>query len=312
MALKLDAAQFQPKLDAVQSVFFARSLEEIDAKLYNTKYAELEAFALVPVKTDIHPGTATHTYRQYDGRGIAVITSNYASGSPRADVDGTEFSSKFKSVRNSYGYNVQEIREAQLAGVPLDSMRAETARRVMNETLNRIALTGDAEHNLVGLFNLPNVQNYTVPAGVSTDTEWTDKTPLEILDDMYGMVDQVPTTTSEVERVNTLLLPYARLRLISRLRVGVDSSQTVLQAFKENRPEVEVRGALKLDKAGAGNTMRAMAYRRDPEVLELMLPIAFESFPPQVSGLEWVSENHARIGGVVCRYPMAVIYADNI
>src|SRR5690606_14978753 len=134
MALKLDSKQFERegKLDSAQSVFFARQLEEIDTQMYDVKYAALEAFELVPAKP-MHPATETYTYRQYDGRAIAVMTSNYATGSPRADVDGSEYTSRVRSIRNSYGYNVQEIRAAEKEGVPLESMRARTARRGINE-----------------------------------------------------------------------------------------------------------------------------------------------------------------------------------
>lgn len=302
------------KLDAVQAVFFARELEEIDGQMYDVKYAKLEAFELVPVRGG-SPGMETYTYRQFDGRGVAVMTSNYAGPSPRADVDGQEFTSKVRSIRDSYGYNVQEIRAATEAKRPLEQMRAVAARRAINEKINRTALLGDAAHGIVGLFNQSNTQIYTVPQNAgATSTTWPNKTGQEILNDLYGIVDQVPTNTNEVEKITRLLIPYTRLRYISQLRAYANSAsdETVLKVFQTNRPGVEVRGALFLDTAGAGGTMRAVGYAPDPVNLELLVPIPFESFPPQMSGLEWVVENHARMGGVIVRYPLTMIYADGI
>lgn len=305
--------QYAFRLDAATSVFFTRQLEEIDAKTYDIKYAELEAFRLLPVKTDMHPGTETYTYRQFDGRGVAVMTSNYASGSPRVDVDGQEFTSKVRSIRDSYGYNIQEIRAAAKENMPLDSMRAETARRVINEKINSVALKGDAEHGIVGLFNQSGVQTFTVPNGGGGQAVWTSKTADEILADLYGIVDQVPTQTSEVEHVTTLLLPYDRFRLISGKRMGSgDGALTVLKVFQTNRPGVTVKGALFLDTAGAGSTHRMIGYNPDRMNLEFLLPVAFESFPPEQRGLEFVVECHARAGGVVVRYPLTIIYGDGI
>jgi hypothetical protein len=307
------AIERQGHLDAVQSVIFARELEEIDAQSYDVKYASLEAFELVPTMP-LSPGTETYTYRQFDGRAIATMTSNYASGSPRADVSGLEFTSSVRSIRNSYGYNVQEIRAAAEAKRPLENMRAVSARRGINEKINRTALLGDAAHNIIGLFNQPNAQTFVVPAvGTGSSKLWTTKTADQILDDLYGIVDQIPTTTAEVERPTRLLMPYANLRFISRKRTGTgDGNLTVLQCFRENRPQVEVRGALFLDTAGAAGVSRMVAYDPKPENLQLLLPIPFESFPPQLHGMEYVVENHARMGGVVNRYPLAMCYGDGI
>jgi hypothetical protein len=309
---RADALAASGHLDAASSVFFARELEQIDGRMYDVKYAALEAFELVPTNTSLDPGTESYTYRQFDARGIAEITSNYASGSPRADVDGQEFTSTFRSVRNSYGYNVQEIRAASKAGRPLEPMRAVAARRGMNERINRTALLGDAPNGLLGLFNQPNAQVFVVPNGNGGTPDWPNKTADEILDDLFGIVDQIPTVTAEVERPTRLLVPYTRLRLIERLRIGPDSTVSVLKYFKEQRPSIEVRGALFLDTAGLGGTMRMVAYDPKPENLELMLPVAFESFPPEQRGLEFVVENHARIGGVVARYPLTMAYGDGI
>lgn len=302
-----------PLLKQDAAIFFARELEEIDGQLYEVKYADLEAFQLVtPKKLD--EAVEVYTYRQYDGRGVAKMTSNYADGSPRADVDGVEFSSKVRSLRASFGYNVQEIRAARRQGRPLENMRAVQARKAINEKVNDVALNGDAEHNLIGLFNQPNVQTYTVPAvGTGSSTLWTTKTGDQILDDMYGMVDQIPSVTKEQEKPKRLLLPYSRFRYISRKVAFPNADRvSVLKAFNEERPEVQVRGALYLDTAGAGGTCRAVAYDPATDHVELLLPIAFESFPPQLRGLEYVVECHARMGGVVNRYPLAMIYADGI
>lgn len=296
------------------AIFFARELEEIDSQLYDVKYAELEVFQLVsPKKLD--EAVEQYTYRQYDGRGVAKMTSNYADGSPRSDVSGAEFTSKVRSIRASYGYNIQEIRAARREGRPLENMRAIQCRRAVNEKINKVGLLGDAEHNLIGLFNQPNVQTYTVPAtGTGSTTTWTTKTGEQILTDLYGIVDQVPDTTNEVEKVTRLLIPYNRYRLINSKKAYSDgsSAESVLKVFQRERPEVTIRGALFLNTAGAGGTARMIGYNPDPTYVELLLPIPFESFPPQLHGMEYVVECHARMGGVVNRYPLAMIYGDGI
>lgn len=301
-----------PHLDALQSVFFARQLEEIDTQLYDVKYGALEALELVSAKP-LNIGAESYTYRSFDARGIAKMTSNYASGSPRADVSGKEDTSLVRSIRASFGFNVQEIRAASMAGLPLDAMRAMAARRMINEKLNSVALLGDAEHNLVGLFNQSNTTAYTIPAdGTAASALWTAKTPDLILRDLFGMVDKIPSSTAEVEKPKRLLMPYKDLRYINRLRMSTaDAMLTVLKYFQTMRPDIEVRGALLLDNAGSGGVVsRMVAYDPNRINQEWLLPIPFETFPPQLSGMEYVTECHARCGGVVVRYPLSICYAD--
>ena len=162
-------------LDASQSVFFLRELEEIDSRLFDVKYANLEVFELVQPK-QLDPGAETYTYRTFDARGVAAMTSDYATGSPRADVSGVETTAKVRSLRASFGYNVQEIRAASMANRPLDAMRATAARRMINEKINAVGLLGDTDHSMQGLFSVTSAQTYTVPAdGTGASALWSAK-----------------------------------------------------------------------------------------------------------------------------------------
>ena len=317
----LDVAETSGRLDAAQTIFFARQLEEIDAEMYQVKYAAMEAFELLSTKT-LHPGAESYTYRMYDAVGVARMTSDYASGAPRSDVSGKEYNSRIRGLLSGYGYSIQEIRAAQMAGLPLDSMKAVTARRVLNEGINKRALLGDTEFGLVGLFNLPNAGTYTVPVGATgtSDTRWAGaagvaaKTGMEIARDMFGIVDMIPTNTLEVEHAKRLLLPYKSFRYVSQVKIDSVSPITVLQYFQMNRPGIEVRGALYLDTAGSLSpaTGRMVAYDPSREIVELLLPVPFESFPPERKGLEWEVIDHARMGSVINRWPLAVAYGDGI
>lgn len=309
----------KPFLDAVQSGIFARQLEEIDTELYNVKYAKLEALELVSAKP-LNPGAESYTWRQFDARGVAKFTSNYANGSPRVDVSGVETTSFVKSCRSAFGFNVQEIRAAQMAGLPLDALRAMTARRMINEALNTVALLGNTEFNLPGLFALTSTNTVSLPNGaVGGSPTWATKSGDEIVADMVAILDKIPNTTNEVERPTRLLMAYDLLRFISAKRLNTTGAgapvngggdRTVLEQIKQVRPGVEIRGALYLNTAGAGSTSRIMAYDPSRENMEWLLPIPFESFQPQLQGMEWVVECHARAGGIVLRYPLTVCYAD--
>ena len=97
--------QASQRLDADESVFFARELEHVKAQSYDVQYPELTATKNIPVSSEAGPGAETITYQQYDSVGFAKIISNYATDLPRVDLKGKEFTAKVKSIGASYPAN---------------------------------------------------------------------------------------------------------------------------------------------------------------------------------------------------------------
>ena len=185
--------QASQRLDASESVFFARELEHVKAQSYDVKYPELTATKNIPVSSEAGSGAETITYQQYDAVGFAKIINNYATDLPRVDLVGKEFTAKVKSIGASYGYSIQDIRAARMAGKPLEQRKANAVRRANDQEVNRIAYFGDAKHGLVGLVNHPNITDYTLPDdGVDSEeaasTKFADKTPARVLRDLNGLV----------------------------------------------------------------------------------------------------------------------------
>lgn len=298
-------------LDDAQTLFFKRQLEEIDSKIYEVRRAKLEALELVSTK-QLHPGAETHTYRQYDGRGVAKAVANYEGRAARVDLDATETTVPVKSYGNSFGYSVQEIRAAQMANIPLDQMKGMIAKRAIDEKLNLIALRGDAEFGVVGLLNQTGPTIVTLPNdGSGSSILWSTKTGAQMARDMMAVIDAIPTATNEVESAKRLIMPYSSLRLASATPYSATfPNKTALQWVQEQRPGVEIRGALHTDTAGAGGTKRMLAYDPAAENLEWVVPIPFERFPEERVGTQYVVECRARSGGVCVRYPLTMAYGD--
>jgi hypothetical protein len=305
-------------LDANESAFFARELEHIKAKTYDIKYPALKAIQLIPVSTDAGPGAKTITYQQFDQVGIMKIISNYADDLPRSDVFGREFTSKVKSLGGSYGYNVQEIREAAMAGTPLNARKATSVRKANDLKVNNLAWFGDNDAELLGLLNNTNIPSSAVvdPGG---GTEWSTKTAAQILADLNTAVTAVEETTKGVEIPDTILLPIAQWRIISTTRLDSGTDTTIKEFFLKNNPEIkmiewvnELKDVSPLPSGGAGPADIGIVYKKDPDILTLEIPQAFEQFPAQERNLEFVVPAHSRIGGVIVYYPLAINIFEEI
>jgi len=73
-AQDLRAIEGTGRLDANESIFFARQLEYIRPKAYDVKRAKLSALEVMPIDTSTNPGAEYITYRQYDSVGSAKVT----------------------------------------------------------------------------------------------------------------------------------------------------------------------------------------------------------------------------------------------
>jgi hypothetical protein len=304
--------------DANEGIFFAQELESVKARTYDVNYPELTATMVMPVDSSAGSGAETIAYYQYDATGQAKIISNYSTDLPRVDLKGKKFTADVKSIGASYGYSVQDIRAARMAGKPLEQRKANAVRRANDQEVNRIAYFGDEEHGMVGLLNHPNIPSYTLPDdGVDEDdnpsTKFIHKTPDQVLRDLNGMGAKMLELTQNVETPDTLLIGHTtHADLTSRAR-SANSDTTILQFFLNNNPYVKnVQVVPELVGAGTDGDDICMMYRKSPDKLTLEIPQPFEQFPVQVKGLEYEVPCHSRCGGVIVYYPLSLIKAEGV
>lgn len=304
-------------MDADGSVFFQRQLELIKSRSYDVLYAALKARQLFPVSNEGGQGVTTITYRTYDMAGAAKIINAYADDLPRADVAGKETTIPVRSVGISYGYNLDEIQSSQLTGTGLDQRRANAARRSTEQTVNDVAFFGDATSGMGGLFDNPNI-----PTGAVIDpgagTEWVNKTPDEILFDVNDLFADIFETTKMVERGNTLLLPPSQWSFISSTPRSANSDTTILMYLVQNSPYLNsVDDIIPVNECAAANnpllsTDAMVAYDRDPDKLQLEIPVELEFLPVQQKNLEFVIPGRLRLAGLNIYYPLSLAIATGI
>lgn len=304
-------------LDSGQSVFFARELEHKKTGVYDIVRAPLKAFELIPVSTEAGPGAETISYQQYDMTGIAKIISNYADDLPRADVKGKEFFSPVRSIGNSYGYSLQEIRASAMANKSLEQRKANAAATAQRQQWNKIAFNGDSVSGLKGWLDAANVPSSAVDASATSGSslKWTGKTPVEILADLNKAIQSIVSTTKGVERPNTIVLPPAQFGLISTTPYSANSSElTILEYFKRTNPGITtVTDASELTNAfDNGSKDGFIVYDKSPDKLTLEMPQMFEQLPVQERGLEFVVPCHSRIGGVIVYAPLSMCFRYGI
>ncbi len=295
--------------DANETAIFARQLEHVYTKTYDVKYPEFKARLFIPLDSSVPTGAETYTYRQFDEIGMAKLISNYASDLPNVTMLGKEFTGKCKSLGTSYSYSIQDVRRASMAGLPLETSLARVARRVVEAKIDQLAAFGDENTGLTGFLNALNV-----PLISPTTGTWASASADQIIADLDKLVNSILIVSNGVHVPDTLLMPIAQFLRLNNLQRSVASDKTVLQWYLENNPFIKnIDQWYLLDVADDDlNGPRVVCYKRDPEVLGLVIPQEFEQFPPQAENLAFTVPCHARVGGVKVTYPLAMAYMDGV
>lgn len=312
--IRLDAVKHH--FDANETLFLSRQLEEIESKLYEYKQRELKYREYIPVSNRDNPGAESITYRMITMVGMAKIIANYADDLPRADAVTREYTQRVKSIGASFGYSKQEIRAAAMANVPLETIKANAARRAIRELENNLAWTGDSTYGIVGFLNNTNIPTQGVGVGVGGNT-WALKTAAEILLDISNATGAIRTTSKGLHEADTMLVPMDQYNILARTKINSLSETTILEEITKpgNAYGLTTVGWLstELDNAFVGGTADgAVFYERDPEVIENRIPLEMEVEPVEKRNLEYVINVEARNGGVVVRYPMACLFLTGI
>lgn len=301
----------QGHFDSNQSVFLARQLTQIRSQVLTVKKAPMNAFAVFPVQTEISEGAETAIQRVYDSVGVAEIIANYADDLRRTDVVAQETSTKVYSVGDAYGYNEVEIMNAMFAGVNLDGMKAQAARRGIDLKLNKLAWKGDAAYGITGFLNNPNIGSFVLPAdGAGGSTKLKDKTEAQIIRDMNDFLRAVSVATNEVETINTVGMAPDVFAFLNMTRLS-DSDRTLMDFIKQVHPEVtrwmpigELKGA------GTGGKDMMFAGYFDPAYIRFEIPMRFKQLPVERRNLEYVVNCMARTIGVTVSMPFAFVTAE--
>ena len=284
-------------------------LEQMRSRVYEVQYTELKARRFLPVATDIDTGAETFSYEQTDEVGEAKIITNYSDDLPSASSKTEKITHHLVSLGDSFEYSIQDLRRAAFSGVPLDARKAKAARNAYERGLDGLAATGSAAHNIGGFVAAAGVEISTLAAAGA----WSAKTSVQILADLNKLVNEFITNSKETIMPDSLLLPTAQFLTLSQTQMDTTSSRTVLEAFRASNPSVNLIEPWNVfDGAGVGPSDRMVLYRRDPEILEMVIPQEFEVFAPEPRNLAFVVNCHGRTAGTCIYRPLGVRYMDGI
>lgn len=297
--------------DAAETLVFARMLETVKNRVYEKKFPPLKCRMFVPESNEGGPVSETLVYRVWESFVLAKVCGPYATDIPMVSSVSKEMMVRYFSVKDGYKYSIDDLRKAAAAGIELTTKYAETARRGIELARDGITAFGVPEIGTYGLANHPNATLFTLATG-----DWATASGVAILADLNAMITSMLVNTLEIFEPDTVLLSTQLYRVIATKFISADannaSNKTVLEAFKDQNPGIQVMSWTKLRGTSAdGLRDRVIVYKRDPEVLEFEVGVEFEILPVEYGQGHFTHVCQARYAGVQVHYPLAVMYADN-
>ena len=164
-------------------------------------------------------------------------------------------------VRFEEGMRVGNLEAARAARQRVDDsgMKRESAALALEIIRNSVGFSGfnSGDNNTYGFLNDPSLASYVaVPAGASTNTEWSTKTFLEICKDIRTAIVALRTNSNDIidpSRVDlTLAVATASVDWLSTTSdFGISVSEWIQKAY----PRMRVVSAPQLNAANAGDNV---------------------------------------------------------
>lgn len=291
--------------------FYISQLTNLESKVYETLYPDIIFPELVPVNTSDPEWIDQVAYLSFNGVTMGKFIAANGRDLPQSDIDTNISHIPVNYAGNSFGYSLEELRKAAAMRIPLDAAKARIAYRGAMQHSQQVAFFGDADRNMYGLFNHPNV-----PLDNST-INWNTATGNEMVAALNSLLIKVWNQSNTRHVANTLLLPTTIWSIISSKRMDTGTDTTVLEFFRRNNnstgvtgQELDIRAVLWLNDAGVGGAPRMMAYEKNEDNLTMRNPIPWRSLPPQATALCLKIPCEYKISGCEFRYPLSAAYRD--
>lgn len=312
---QIQREELRRHFDANELPFLERELSFLRAKAYEVMFPAAQARTFLPLASDVPASAMTFEFKVYTPVGAAKVINPQAGDIPRIELGAQSITCRVVPVGVSYAFTIPELREAARIGAQLPTIKPRLASEAVERGIDELLAFGDLA-NTTGQTSLP-ICGFTnnadvVSQGLKTFSYWLDNgdSGLTMLAELSAMVDAVSTRSKGLFQCTDLLLPLSRYNYAASKPFSDNIGDSVLAILAKNHPEVTVRPWVKLETAGASSAPRAIAYCRNPNVAEAVIPQEFETMPPEREGFELVTDCWATCGGVKVYQPTAVVYGD--
>lgn len=279
--------------------FVVHQRSYIEPTVIEKEYPEIKYSRLIPVDSSAPDWAPSVTFFTQDQTGQAKFINGKSDDVPLVNLLGDKYEQTVNMAGIGYSFSLEEIGAAQMLGRNLSNEGAAAARLAYEQLVDRVALLGDAQLGVEGLFNVTGITE------IASGSLWSALTADQILTLVNSTITGIMSSSLGIEMANTMVLPLAVLGDIVTRRIGTDTSMTVYEFIMEKNIYTVQTGQPLMIEGHHRLTTSVMVYRRDPDALKMHMPMPLTFIPPQPRGLEIVVPGMFRFAPVSIRRPGA-------
>jgi hypothetical protein len=255
--------------------------------------------------------------------GKAWLSKN-ANQIPNVQLDIGKTVSPLNLWAHEMAWTIPELESAIKVGRPIDAQKFAGLQLKHQMDTDEQVYVGDTVLGVTGLVNSAAVTVGNVALGAQGFTQWTTKTPDEILADVNTLITNAWQASVWARIPNELRLPPAQYGYIVQQKVSGNADKSILKYLLENNLAAQNGQPLNIQPLkwligrGIGGTPtvlgtvdRMMAYTNDPTLVRFpMVPL--QRTPLEYRSLWQSTTYYGRLGVVEFVYPETLQYADGI
>ena len=295
----------QERLDDAGSLFLARELDALRARVYEMETPALNALNIFSVQSEAAGWQDTLTFGLISDFGMARIISDYSDNIPMVGVYGQWLTVAIYTIADAYAFSMKEIEKAQATGKGLTDRLATAARRGVDAKINDLVWNGDEDYNIVGIFDNPNI-NYQAASGDWDNITTGGKTAM---DDLIKAIQGILTTTKGLHNANAIVLPVSVSAALTQQLPNTNVSYKTF--LLQEHPGLTITYAQELEDIDGAGTKGALVFEKSADVAAVELSQPFRQHPAQWNNLHAKVCCDARTAGLIVYKPICItlIYA---
>lgn len=321
------------RLDDQVAPLMAEKLRHTYQTIHEKKFPERQAFEgkILPIDNEVNPGALEYEYFVIESEGCADWIDDNGTLLNTSSTILKRFTGKVKPIGDEWVLNYFELQRHAMAGTKIPAMKPQLSKKHHATKTNWVWLFGDAEYQMEGLCNHPNITVLLAPEGVS-GRKWEDKTAEEILADIDAVINAAANNTLMAHRTKRVLMSQRLQQILINKVVkdtygvnnlwkfvtekysptGAGVEQVVFEVLVEAQAEWRRDPITNTDTSGiVGDFLLAMP-EVDKELAAFVRAQPYTTHQPEKRGFDLVHQAHSTIGGARIAEPLAFTRMDGL
>lgn len=312
----------------VQAADIALSIHtQVDSFFYDVEYPDHEWYGILDeeqVMEDINAGATSYSYITRDVHGAAAFVGN----GPNDNIPMVGQSAGAVQVPVAYAavgsaITNEDARQYQFGfNGNLAQDLGEAMRKAADNLTETSVIFGNESLGFNPWINYPGLTSIMVSAGVSGETEWVDKTGIEMVRDVNLVLNTMWENSRTLFKPLTVFIPLYQFTLLNETPIvigGTGTAMTAMEYLKKNNIitqitglELQIKPSRYLKGAGVGGSDRMVVMDRNRRYQCMPLPLPYLLSQPIPVALAAETYAEMKIGSFHVRQPGSMMYADGI